>query len=190
MHKTTIMVIAAAALALGGCGGGGGSGSNEPVVMTRDAASGAAYGSAGPRTCPNRKVPADGAPSPEQAAAYSICNLEGESSQMLYLIDKIVVTGIGKPRAYNRNEDVNYGQIDVERPIYDIRGSYDRYQCRMISTSTVVDMGPKYQKGANCNLYGNPNAVGACYVDTFGDWRCSMVDTDSKMVRDDAPAPG
>lgn len=189
MRKGTISMVAIA-LALAGCGGGGnGGGSGAPVTMTRDATIGAPYGSAGPHSCPNRKEPADGAPSPEQAAAYATCHLEGESSQMLYLVDKVVVTDVGKARTYNPLESV-MSQIDVDRPVYAIRGSYDGYQCRPISTSTVVDMGPKYQKGANCNLYRNVDAKGDCYVDTFGDWHCTMVDTNSKMVRDDAPAPG
>lgn len=190
MSKAKKLAVAALGFALAGCGGGGGgAGSDEPVAMTRDATVGAPYGSAGPRSCPDRKAPADGAPSAAQAAAYAACELEGESSQMLYLVDKLVVTDVGKPRTYNPLESV-MSQIDVDRPVYAIRGSYDGYQCRLIATSTLVDMGPKYQKGANCNLYRNVDATGDCYVDTFGDWHCRMVDSNAKMIRDDAPAPG
>lgn len=184
----SIVATAALALALAGCsGGGGGAGNDAPVTMTRDASIGAPYGAAGPRSCPDRKAPAEGAPSAAQAAAYATCDIEGESSQMLYLVGKMAITGVGKARDYNPLE--NMRQIDVERPIYDIRGSYDRYQCRMIATSTLVDMGPKYQKGSNCNLYAATNATGSCYVDTFGDWRCLLHDINARQVRDDAPAP-
>jgi hypothetical protein len=189
MAKVMRVASAAFVLILAGCGdGSSAAGSDAAVAMTQDAAVGAPYGSAGPRTCPARKEPADGAPSLEQAAAYATCHLERESSQMLYLVDKLVVTDVGKPRVYNPLERV-MSQIDVERPVYDIRGRYDSYQCRMIATSTLVDMGPTYQKGANCNLYDAANATGSCYVDTFGDWHCILVDAYARKVRDDAPAP-
>lgn len=175
-------------LALAGCGGAEGEqGSDEPITMVRDAAIGERYGAAGPRTCTNRKIPSDGAPSPSQAAAYATCDIEGESSQLLYLVDKLVITGVGKARQHNPLE--NMRQIDVERPVYDIRGSYDSFQCRMIATSTLVDMGPSYQKGANCNLYAATKATGSCYTDTFGDWRCTLYDAYARKVSDTAPAP-
>ncbi|MBX3594214.1 hypothetical protein [Sphingomonas sp.] len=184
------IAVAITALA-SGCGDGGPAGEGGgTVAMTRDGKVGAEFGSAGPRICADKKSPASGAPSAAQAAAYSICALEGQFSDALFLVDNVVVTDIGKPRKHDPTSDVNFAEMDTSRPIYDIRGNFDSYQCRYLSTTKTIDMGPKYRKGSNCIKRRSANAKGACYVDTFGDWRCTMVDVDARdIIDDEAPPP-
>lgn len=162
---------AAAVLLLSGCfesgqGESGSGNSGGSVAMTRDAAVGARYGSAGPRSCSSKKQPSSGAPSPDQAAAYVICASEHEWGSNLYLVDKVVVTDVAAGREYERNQG-SRPNIDTGKPVYAIRGSVEAYQC-----------GPTYggPGGANCKITHMRNASGDCYLDNFGDWNCMLTD--------------
>ncbi len=154
------------------------------VEMVRDAAVDTPFGSAGPRKCPNKKQPASGPPSPAQAAAYTTCAVEGQTSDMLYLVDTVTVTDIGKERKYNPLEDINMSNIDINRPVYAIRGNYKHFQCRYLDGH-----GGEAAKGANCTETAQPNATGLCYTDTFGDWQCSMTDVSAPYGRNREAAP-
>lgn len=75
-----------------------------------------------------------------------------------------VQVGAGIPYA-----DRSLPEIDVNHPVYPIRGSYLRYQITRLAAYT----GPP---GKNASCYNNPKATGYCYKTTFGDWRCDMSD--------------
>lgn len=158
---------------------------NAPAPPTeRRADVGAPFGSAGPRKCPDAKQPLDGPPSKAQAATYVACETEGQTSDMLYLVGDVQISEIGASRRYAPVTDINMPEIDSRRPIYPILGSFTRYQCRYLA-----GQGGSSPRGANCVAYPQPEASGSCYVNAFGNWRCSLLDTRSQIEpkRDVAP---
>lgn len=158
------------------------------VPTVRDAAAGAGYSSAGPRSCPTRNVPARGALSAAQAAAYVICGRERELAGVLHLVGNITVSGIAPGRRYNPREDNNVPNIDVKRPVYQIRGRLEVYYCNR--TNNPYPMGPNYARGTNCNVIDHPNATGLCYQDSFGAWDCKLWDINARWdARVNVPPP-
>lgn len=168
-----------------GCGGGASAdtpdGGPAPHFATA-AGVGKPYGARDPRTCPDRKEPKRGAPSPAQAAAYVVCHSEHEFGSSLYLVDDVRVTDVAKGRAYNPIEDRNMPNVDVEAPVYAIRGALTSIACD--HESTILE-----NVGHNCRAESQPQAHGLCYKDTFGDWSCSMVDIDGTGKRDKLAPP-
>jgi hypothetical protein len=188
MRKGLIVGALAGAMLVGGCGGngqgnggGGVAGADDGVQLIPDTTIGADYGATGPRKCSTRKVPASGPPSNETIAKYVICAQEGVMASQLYLDDNVVVTDVAPGRPYNPNEDVNMSNIDINKPVYAIKGSLRRYQCGPLTKPGGYDIGPDGQKGTNCNRSPQPNASGTCYQDTFGDWSCSMLDVNAPI---------
>jgi hypothetical protein len=149
---------------------------------------GAKYGSRDPFVCKSKKDPAKGTPSPSQIKDYVRCDVQlGEGVHIpgnnLYLLDNVQVE-IGKGRPYQVS-DMNLRDIDSSQPVYPIRGSYDKYQCGVVSADI------HYQRGKNCRIYRHPHATGICYKTTFADWDCMMID-ESVSWRDyqeDVPPP-
>lgn len=199
-------VAVAATATLGGCGRGNGNaaatgttggglfggatGADDGVQLIPDPAVGAAYGATGPRKCSTKKVPANGPPSPVTIAKYVICGGEGVSGSNLYLYDNVEVTAVAPGRPYNPNEDVNMSNIDINKPVYAIKGSLRGYQCSQVVQPGGYDGGPGYHKGSNCNRTTQPNASGLCFQDTFGDWSCSMLDVSAPVNAETLqPAP-
>ena len=142
---------------------------------------GAQYGGRSPATCKSRTAP----PTAETARQYLLCDMEGIDfgNNLLLLTD--VTVQLARPRAFNYNQDSSRLQIDVQAPVYDIRGGFKEYQCgKPILGSSA------YVATHNCNLYEQPQAVGSCYRDTFGDWHCMMVGNrpaSSNQVREQMP---
>ena len=60
--------------------------------------------------------------------------------------------------------------IDPEQPVYNLRGSYEQYQCG----TPDAGGGGSYPIGKNCTRHTFSNAGGRCYKDTFGDWHCVL----------------
>ena len=126
------------------------------------------FGSREPRTCDNKKAPEDGAITADLAKQYFICQAEGVWGAEMYLVDNVELeVGGGVP--YHPTLGA-FDAIDVNLPLYPIRGSYIKYQCRNLQTAHTG------APGTNCTIYKNPNATGYCYKDTFGDWHCYMAD--------------
>jgi len=142
---------------------------------------GAKYGSRDPRTCADKTSPKTGAPSPAQAAQYVVCSSEHVIND-LYLIENVAVQ-VGKGRPYNIREDINFPDIDTKFPVYPIRGSLTKYDCGVI----YLD---RSNLSRNCSVYDQPNAKGACYKDSFGDWRCAMTDASGQLTAENQPPPG
>jgi len=188
MGKGHIVGALATAMLIAGCGGNGGgngaadvAGADDGVQLIPDTTIGADYGATGPRKCSTRKVPASGPPSNETIAKYVICGAEGVTASNLYLVDNVVVSAVAPGRPYNPNEDINMSNIDINKPVYAIKGSLRGYQCSQITKPGGYDMGDAYKKGSNCNRTTQPNASGLCYTDTFGDWYCSLLDVDAPV---------
>ena len=142
---------------------------------------GAKYGSRDPRTCADKKSPKSDAPSSAQAAQYVICSSEHIIND-LYLVENVTVQ-VGKGRPYNIREDINFPDIDTKLPVYPVRGSLTKYSCGVI----YLD---RSNLNRNCSVYDQPNAKGACYKDSFGDWRCAMTDASGQLTAENQPPPG
>jgi hypothetical protein len=141
---------------------------------------GAQYGTRDPATCANRKV----AITAETAKKLVACNSEGLLGDTLYLITDAVVQ-VGSPRAFNYNQDAAATEIDARQPVYDIRGSYTRYECVLLS-----EQPNDFAKTHNCLKY--PDAAGGygrCYTDTFGDKRCEMTGGGPTQLKNQMPPP-
>lgn len=133
---------------------------------------GEVYGSREPRVCEDTKAPARGAITAVLALRYLNCQMDRVSGETLYLVENVKVeVGGGIPYAAIRGQR-SLNEIDVNSPVYPIRGSVLRYQC-----------GSTYggEKTDNCDTYNEPNATGYCYKTTFGDWKCYMSDTAGGM---------
>ena len=123
--------------------------------------------------------------SAEQANRYLICYLEGETgSNYLYLLeDTKVEIGKGTPFLqipFNQRP----GTADPDGMVYQIRGSYKKYQCGVLHPSGFL-----LNVGKNCNSYDNPKATGTCFRDNFGDWICNMADLSGPLGSHDQPPP-
>lgn len=145
----------------------------QSVIAQEKKTPGERYGSREPQTCLDMKAPARGAITAALATKYFTCQSEGIQGQYLYLVEN-VKTEVGAGRPYNPNMDLNVPEINVKFPLYPIRGSFTKYQCK----DPQID----YIKipGRTCNRTEMPNAKGFCYKTTFGDWSCNMLDLDGK----------
>ncbi len=144
---------------------------------------GAKYGARDPRTCADKKSPRTGALSAAQATEYVTCASEGVFVTSLFLVENVSVQ-IGKARPYNIREDINFPNIDTKFPVYPIRGSFREYVCTPI-------YGDRHNLNRNCWIKEEPNAKGACYKDSFGEWDCAMTDALTSHDTDrDVPPPG
>jgi hypothetical protein len=125
-----------------------------------------------PRTCSSRSAPSSGGISAAQAAVYAACEDEGDSQSKLpgtvNFVD-ILSLQVAKPRRVSDIDVAKYGQeiIDVNKPIYPIRGSANYYTCYNL-------LGGIYQRGKNCSVYRSTESLGNCYKTTFGKWACKL----------------
>jgi hypothetical protein len=143
------------------------------VVAQEKKSPGERYSSREPRTCADMKAPAKGAITAALAAKYFICKAEGIQGQYLYLVENVKVA-VGGAIPYAAVKDRSFPEIDVKHPVYPIRGSVSKYQCKDPKTDYIRI------EGRTCNLTEEPNAKGYCYKTTFGDWSCYMLDLDGK----------
>jgi len=127
---------------------------------------GAQYGTREPAACANRGGPLTTA----TARQYFICDAEGEKAGYMYLVTDVTIQ-LGHARAFNWNQDSASTGIDTSQPVYDVRGSYNKYSC---TKPTPIDNA--FSRTHNCALYDEPNSEGRCYKTTFGEWHCTMED--------------
>ncbi len=142
---------------------------------------GAQYGARAPATCKSRTA----LPTAETARQYLLCDMEGiDVGNNLVLLTDLTLQ-LARSRAFNYNQDSSRLQIDVQAPVYDIRGGFKQYQCgKPILGSSA------YVATHNCNLYDQPQAAGSCFRNTFGDWHCTMVGNrpaSSNQVKEQMP---
>ncbi len=127
---------------------------------------GAQYGTREPTTCNSRSGPLNAT----TARQYFICDNEGIIYNTMNLVSNVTISALAS-RPFNYNQDSAKNGIDVSQPVYDIRGSYKKYQC-------VKPLNPDnaFNVTHNCYLYDQPNAEGSCYMNTFHEWHCLMSD--------------
>ena len=141
---------------------------------------GAQYGTRNPATCGNRKV----AITAVTAKMLLACDSEGLLGDKLDLITDIALQ-VGSPRAFNYSQDSSATGIDARQPVYDIRGSYSRYQCMLLSEEPN-----DFAKTHNCFKYpATAGGYGRCYTDTFGDKHCEMTGGGPTQLKDQMPPP-
>ena len=138
------------------------------------------YGTREPASCRDRSSPLTS----ETAALYFACDIEGEWSGHMYLVSDVSIRVSSKPRQFNPLTD-SFPSADPSQPVYDIRGSFRRWQCSAKGSLSWTN-----SPGAACNYGDQPNAQGLCYLDTFSDWHCTMRDPiNSALTVKNVPPP-
>jgi len=140
--------------------------------LAAQAGVGAKFGSRDPFVCASKTEPTSGPPSGQRLVELLRCGSGGERvyDGQLYLLENVKAE-IGKGRPYQITDFAR--KLDPSKPVYPIRGSFDKYQCSQLNPK--IHMKGR-NPGDNCSLYPQPNAEGICYTTTFGEWDCVMND--------------
>jgi hypothetical protein len=140
-----------------------------------------------PRTCASRKSPTKGAPTLAQAKAYFICGSElySKGTGSVTIVRNVQMEMSRKPIFVNAANVGNIREaisssrenitVDVQKPLYPIRGSLASYSCG--------------ENSATCLEYIIVGAKGFCFVDDFGDWHCKMKGNFGAKPRNGVPIP-
>jgi hypothetical protein len=187
-------IILAACLAAAGCNGktvagqadaaqvGGG----DPGIaksagdQVAAAAADSAYGAREPRTnCPS-KFP--GPPTARQAMDLFICGAEKHIGGYLYLVSDVTVQ-IGRSRPYSAYSDGGATDIDSSAAVWPIQGRFTSYQCSRRDAMLGAD------PNRNCLRTDVAQAPGACYLSTFGEWRCALSGVGGVFMAGNQPPP-
>lgn len=136
---------------------------------------GAAYGAREPMVCASRTEPAQGPLTAAQVAQHVRCTIEGIGDGSLYLLEEVEVSEVGEGEAFDESF---FPDIDAAHPVFPIRGSLVRYECRRERGENV---------GSNCVSHIEANASGYCYKAVSGDWNCSMSDLVQQTMEGVAP---
>lgn len=123
----------------------------DPVFKTR-----------GPKTCNS----VTSVPTVAQIPALIQCTFEQKTAYDISLVTNIKVQ-TGGFRAYSQFQDGYATSIDTSAKVMPIRGSMVQWLCSQ----------DRDNPGANCSRVVKPQAEGECWKTTFGDWKCSMLDT-------------
>lgn len=134
------------------------------------------------RTCPSRTEPLSGRISVEQAKIYVSCYYEERAvfNAAVDFVDVLSLQIAPQPRQA-RDVDLRLHQIDIKKPVYEIRGSMTIYNCQNITEG--------YPRGKNCRVSRVPKSTGKCYQTTFGDWYCVMGGSSLVRPETEMPAP-
>ncbi len=142
---------------------------------------GGKFGTREPAKCANRQGPINAA----TAKQYFICDSEGELFRnTLFLVSDVTVQ-VASPRPFNYNLDSSQNRIDTRAQVYDIRGSYNHYQCDAQATYRNA-----FANSHNCSKFLHPTAEGRCWKDTFGDWHCTMAGGPGAQLNNQVPPAG
>jgi hypothetical protein len=141
-----------------------------------------------PQSCPSRSEPKTGAITARQAEMYFTCHIEnGEafnenSSSMSFVTDLKIEVAPKSRRAtigdVTRAANSRSLALDMDRPVYNIRGSYNYYFCGR--TTAAVE------EKRNCILSNSPKSQGICFQNSFRDWFCLLTGPSKEISR---PAP-
>ena len=134
------------------------------------------------RTCPSRTEPLSGRISVEQAKMYVACDYEEKAvfNASVKFVDILSLQIAPKPRRV-RDVDLRMPQVDIEKPVYELRGSMIVHTCYNITEG--------YPRGKNCSVSRQPKSIGKCYQTTFGDWHCVMGGASLGEPERNMPAP-
>jgi hypothetical protein len=128
------------------------------------------------QSCPSRSEPTTGAITARQAEKYFTCHVEkgesfdGDRGSMSFVTDLKIQVAPKSRRAtigdVSRAANSGTLALDMDRPVYDIRGSYNSYFCGR--TTAAVE------EKRNCNLSNFPKSQGICFQNSFKDWFCLL----------------
>jgi hypothetical protein len=123
------------------------------------------------RNCPSRTAPTSGRISVEQAKEYVGCSYEEKVpfNGAVKFVDVLSLEVASKPRQA-RSADTRLSNLDIRKPIYDLRGSIVIHNCYNITGKSDMTT-----RGQNCSVYRNTKAVGKCYQTPFSEWHCVMI---------------
>jgi hypothetical protein len=140
-----------------------------------------------PQSCPSRSEPKTGAITARQAEEYFTCHVEdGASSYNMSFVTDLKIQVAPKSRRATMadvSRAANSGTptaLNTDRPVYDIRGSYNDYFCGR-TTKEV-------QEKRNCILSTFPKSQGICFQNNFSDWFCLLTGS-NKVISRDSPPP-
>jgi hypothetical protein len=134
------------------------------------AAEGARWGARDPlTTC----AEIDGADAPAAEAVADLVRCERETvtaSDELWLMEDVAVR-VGGARAHlGQDELMSMPDADTAKPVHPLRGSWTWVVCRDPAAMAIVG-----EDGAhNCSHARVEKAEGACWMTTFGTWRCGL----------------
>ncbi len=146
---------------------------------------GAQYGTQPPYSCTSTTAPRTGPISADLARQYFICqNDQWSDGRSLLLVTNVHVQ-VGRPLTQGEVKHLFLTEADMSSPTYAIRGSFDRYVCSPLGGVDGIGLGPH-----DCSLYPNRRATGVCYRNGFGDWSCSMNNSNAQQISQHiAPGP-
>jgi hypothetical protein len=159
-------------------------------TTTKLAAQDMGYGTSRvPQSCPSRAEPKTGAITAKQAEKYFTCHVEkGEvfnanDTHMSLVTDLKIEVAPKSRRAtigdVSRAANSSSLALDMNRPVYEIRGSYNSYFCNRITAAV--------QEKRNCILTVLPNQQGICFQNSFKDWFCLLSGPQKDMPRTSPP---
>ncbi len=137
-----------------------------------------------PRTCPSRANPINGKLTVQQAKIYFTCDHEVDIP-ILHLVNDLNLQISSRSRPVN-NTDLRFNQrgdggtlsMNVEKPVYDIRGSFTSYTC----------FNAARRGGKNCDV-AYLSGTGICFKNTFDEWHCNMLSAPVKKGEKNVPPP-
>jgi hypothetical protein len=142
-----------------------------------------------PQSCPSRSEPKTGAITAEQAEKYFTCHIENgeafnENSYNMMFVTDLKIQVAPKPRRatlgdVSRAANSRSLALDMNRPVYDIRGSYNNYFCGR--TTAAVE------EKRNCQVTNFPQSKGICFQDSFKDWFCLLTGSMKNISRQSPP---
>jgi hypothetical protein len=143
-----------------------------------------------PQSCPSRSEPTTGAITARQAEKYFTCHIEqgesfdGDRGSMSLVTDLKIQVAPKSRRAtlgdVSRAANSRSLALDMDRPVYDIRGSYNSYFCGR--TTAAVE------EKRNCILTNFPKSQGICFQNSFSDWFCLLTGS-TKQISNQSPPP-
>jgi hypothetical protein len=142
-----------------------------------------------PQSCPSRSEPTTGAITARQAEKYFTCHVEkgesfdGDRGSMSIVTDLKIEVARKSRRAtigdVSRAANSGTLALDMDRPVYDIRGSYNDYFCGR-TTAAVAEK-------RNCILRNFPKSQGICFQNSFKDWFCLLTGPSKEISRTAPP---
>lgn len=145
---------------------------SAPAPEAIERSVGARYGTRDPRICNRRPDHFTAA----EAKDVFICDAEHEFNGRLYLVSDVSID-VAKSRPFDPAIDAMKAGIDQSQPVFDIRATYNNYQCSPIPASHFDN--PNIR---TCSQFRATNAPGGCFKSTSGDWHCTLLHFNASTV--------
>ena len=152
------------------------------LAMPAAAESGARWGARDPVAC-TELVQAEPPTADQAAQLFKCANERVTSSDELWLMEKIQLQ-IAGPRPFaDFYESLVMEYADTTKPVYPLRGSWVSVVCRPQDAVKITGGDP----ALNCRETDLDKGIGACWLTTFGDWRCAANGTIGTSRANTAP---